>query len=88
VHGCELAHRWNANAGAHAGVVEFGKEPTHFGGVVEVTGAKGNGPMTPHEEHYPRRPELDDRNGWGMIPFLLGIAAIALGGILILTSGS
>jgi hypothetical protein len=85
VHGCELAHRWNANAGAHRhapSVVDFGREPTHFGGVGEVTGAKGDGPMTPHEEHYPRRPDPDR---WGAIPLLLGMVTIVLVGILILT---
>lgn len=41
--------------------------------------------MTPHEEHYPRGPDPDDRNGWGMTPLLLGMAAIALVGVLVLT---
>jgi hypothetical protein len=38
--------------------------------------------MTPHEEHYPRRPA----HGWGTTPFLLGVAAVALVGILVLTN--
>jgi hypothetical protein len=36
--------------------------------------------MTPHEEHYPRRPPAV-----GDAPFLLGAAAVALVGILVLT---
>jgi hypothetical protein len=38
--------------------------------------------MTPHEEHNPRRPA----SSWGTTPFLLGVAAAALVGILVLTS--
>lgn len=38
--------------------------------------------MTPHEEHYPRRPAPD----WGTICLLVGAAAVALVGILVLTS--
>jgi hypothetical protein len=41
--------------------------------------------MIPHEEHYPRRPTVDDENGWWGIPVVLGVIAIALVGILILT---
>jgi hypothetical protein len=42
--------------------------------------------MTPHEENYPRGP--DDGNGWGTTSILLGIAAVALVCILVLTSSS
>ncbi len=39
--------------------------------------------MTPHEEHHLRRPDGSD---WGTTPFLLGVAAVALVGMLVLTS--
>jgi hypothetical protein len=39
--------------------------------------------MTPHEEHHPRRPASD----WGTT-LLLGVAAVALVGILVLTTAS
>ena len=42
--------------------------------------------MTPHEENYPRGP--DDGNGWRTTSILLGIAAVALVCILVLTSSS
>jgi hypothetical protein len=37
--------------------------------------------MTPHEDYYSRRPA----SGWGP-PLLLGVAAVALVGILVLTN--
>ena len=42
--------------------------------------------MTPHEEQYPRRPEPDDN--WGMFPFLVGVGAIVLVGVLVLAGNS
>jgi hypothetical protein len=41
--------------------------------------------MTPHEVRYPHRSDADL---WGTVPFLLGIAAVALIGILVLTNGT
>jgi hypothetical protein len=41
--------------------------------------------MTPHEEQYPRRPH---GNGWMTTSILLGVAAVAIVGILVLTSSS
>jgi hypothetical protein len=43
--------------------------------------------MTPHEERYPRRPTVDDEHRWGAMAFLLGLVAIALIGVLVLTNG-
>jgi hypothetical protein len=40
--------------------------------------------MIPHEEEYPRRPEHEDA-GWRIAPVLLGVAAIALVGVMVLT---
>lgn len=40
--------------------------------------------MTPHEVHYPTR---SDPSHWGTIPFLLGMVAVALLGVLLLTHG-
>jgi hypothetical protein len=40
--------------------------------------------MTPHEVHYPHRP---DPYHWGTIPLLLSMVAVALIGILVLTNG-
>ena len=44
--------------------------------------------MAPHEAHYPRRPDLDDDGNWGMVPFLLGVVAIMLVGVLALTAST
>jgi hypothetical protein len=40
--------------------------------------------MTPHEVHHPRRPNPQYRVS---VPFLLGMIAVALIGILVLTNG-
>jgi hypothetical protein len=40
--------------------------------------------MTPHEEHHPQHRPDPDR--WGAIPLLLGMVAITLIGILVLTN--
>jgi hypothetical protein len=39
--------------------------------------------MTPHEVHYPSRPT----ERWETIPLLIGIVAVALVGVLVLTNG-
>ena len=41
--------------------------------------------MTPHEEHYPGRPDGDN---WEMFPFLLGVVVIVVVGVLFLTGNS
>lgn len=41
--------------------------------------------MTPHDEHYPRGPDGPNGSDSGTIPFLLGVAAIVLVGMLVLT---
>ena len=44
--------------------------------------------MTPHEEQYPRRANPDVDENQGMVPILLGVVAIGLVGILVLTASS
>lgn len=44
--------------------------------------------MTPHEVHHPRRPDSQNRDGWGMIPVLLGVAGVVVVGVLVLTGSS
>ena len=44
--------------------------------------------MTPHEQHYPRGPNADVGKDWGTTQLLIGIAAVAVVGILVLTSTS
>jgi hypothetical protein len=51
-----------------------------------VTGAKEMALMTPHEEHYPHPPTFGDENRWGAMTLLLSTVAIALIGVLVLTS--
>jgi hypothetical protein len=40
-----------------------------------------------HTEHDLHRPTVDDENRWGAIPLLLGVVAIAVIGVLVLTNG-
>lgn len=44
--------------------------------------------MTPHEVQYPRPPNTQKRNGWGMIPVLLGVAGVVVVGVLVLTGST
>jgi hypothetical protein len=49
-----------------------------------MTGAEGDGPMTHYEERNP--PHRLDPDCYGAIALLLGMVAIALIGILVLTN--
>lgn len=44
--------------------------------------------MTPHEEQYPRCADPDVGQNQGMVPILLGVVAIGLVGVLVLTASS
>src|SRR5262245_60268123 len=81
----QVVHR-NGGAPRRKNPPRFGRGTLTFGWRWLGEGGHGDGRVTPHDQNYPRGP--DDENGWRTTSILLGIAAVALLGIIFLTGSS